>query len=1207
MFSGMGIMAMWVDKTKMAVGAVILSTGMAVSAEKTVAFFTPWSNTNAVLFMDGDSVATMTALENYCGWFKATVEAPESGFRVYFKQTVGLNFVGAEGLTSEEPTMATEISLDSVAALSDTVWVQGYKSDVPAQFSAYPGVLGDCPLKKIPVTVYDWLHGKDGDGDGSGKNGDPANGVSADFGSGGCSGKNKAVTGMVEYDLGPNGVPVRADPFPENCKITEHLDSWFLPEVVGKDSAGTEYTNMTCRDLYVSMDDEGFWLAEVSKDQISEGNEKNSDGMFLLDDFRFLDEAETVPNPYYDELKGTKIGKHNFGYAAKIQATFEYVPGQYFDFYGDDDVWVFIDNRLAVDIGGQHAQVAGAVDLDTIGQNTGDRLVPGETYNFHIFYVERHTGSSNFRMRTSIDLKVDASVFVTSDRNEGVARYDVWQINKKNKLSCNFDANSTELDTTGGASTFKLTGGNLPGPEILGVGRHYEGIDITSDSTFTIDSAAIVSNFALAPGHYFLEITLKADPSQMTKIEITVPSYSVPSVAFAKEDWTLLGKNVSGDTAQIGPWAYATYQVNITFFEDWAVVNNYNRKIGLAFSDPNIDILDSVGGKKINSVNLDENGRATFYVHANATVTGATLTAKGAAAGVSVWSGLNFIEPPAPRVENAIMADRNGDGRGDSLYIHFDRPLTEKCMLDSLRFTFGETFGVTNKFRQISETDIAVLAEDLGTCSEEACGFSDRLFTGNHTEAYVGNISNWFTYEEKGKRNPIYIEGEPLLDGVGPVVLSATRTINEDGTRFLELVFSEAITEESMAAFETLFEFICIRGGESRSPEAPTQHSGTGNGIILLYAASTEDAVLPNNGDRVRFVAKSLTRDLSGNSPHGNNPWVAVTGKQELAVECPGVIALGEDPYGIMHSDTVTQARLITSATQDAQQIGDSLGVQGTVVDFDIAKIMVEQTKTDISLLETFMESRIGSTTAYDTLVTSISEEEALAQLFNDIRGYLVDTSYGFSEQTINGILDGTITEANYRTAVAEQDLNAITSMTEANIEASRDTTITVSDMSTVTQADLFESIRSGQLDTELIEVGVSQALIDAIKRGEVNEQNLDAYRSGEKSIVADDAVELYYRTHYYSQFGEYVAGTSSTIKCSDKNLYGEEGCLKNKGRIFLAWNMRSDSGRLVGTGVYIARLELKLVVNGKTTMHRTRDNLWGVRRGNTKQLGLDF
>ena len=170
------------------------------------------------------------------------------------------------------------------------------------------------------------------------------------------------------------------------------------------EARGNTLTNVSCRALYISMDSAVFWLAEISNNAISKGNEANKGGMFLLDDFEYLDEAKTVPNPYFDQLRGGSDNKsHNFGFTMKIQAFFEYIPGQYFDFYGDDDVWVFINNRLVVDIGGQHAQVAGAVDLDTLG------LTVGETYPFHIFYAERHTSSSNFRMHTSIDLKVDSN------------------------------------------------------------------------------------------------------------------------------------------------------------------------------------------------------------------------------------------------------------------------------------------------------------------------------------------------------------------------------------------------------------------------------------------------------------------------------------------------------------------------------------------------------------------------------------------------------------------------------------------------------------------------------------------------------------------------------------------------------------------------------------------------------------------------------
>lgn len=382
-----------------------------IEGEKTIMFFAPWTNTNAVLYVNGDSVGVMTNAKNYCGWYSLRVIPPATDFNVYFKQTVGFYYVGAEGLASDEPTIANEISLDSVAVQSDTIWVLGSQECAPAISISFPGLLGECPIRRLPVTVFDWLHGNKGDG--LNGNGAPENGVSADFGSGGCSSGNAKdangygfMKGMVEYNLGANGVPVPANPFPESCKLTTHLADWFLPEVIAKDAQGNEYTNMTMRDIYFSMDDDGFWLAEASKENATAGNEGNRGGFFLVDDFEYLDADKAIKNPYFDKLNGSG-GLHNFGFAAKIQATFEYIPGQYFEFRGDDDVWVFIDNRLAIDLGGQHAVASGAVALDTIGLRDGKMLVPGQIYDFHFFIAERHVSGSNFRMRTSMYLKVN--------------------------------------------------------------------------------------------------------------------------------------------------------------------------------------------------------------------------------------------------------------------------------------------------------------------------------------------------------------------------------------------------------------------------------------------------------------------------------------------------------------------------------------------------------------------------------------------------------------------------------------------------------------------------------------------------------------------------------------------------------------------------------------------------------------------------------
>ena len=131
---------------------------------KIISFFTPWTNTNAQVYVDGVPTA-MIPLDNYCGWFIAAVKAPTENFTVYFKQTIGENFVGAQGLTTAQPDITTEIKLDSVAALSDTLWVKGNQEGEPGVYAEHPaGVLGECPLKKLPVMMFDWLHGNKGDG-----------------------------------------------------------------------------------------------------------------------------------------------------------------------------------------------------------------------------------------------------------------------------------------------------------------------------------------------------------------------------------------------------------------------------------------------------------------------------------------------------------------------------------------------------------------------------------------------------------------------------------------------------------------------------------------------------------------------------------------------------------------------------------------------------------------------------------------------------------------------------------------------------------------------------------------------------------------------------------------------------------------------------------------------------------------------------------
>ncbi|MGD0835805.1 MAG: fibro-slime domain-containing protein [Polyangia bacterium] len=116
-----------------------------------------------------------------------------------------------------------------------------------------------------------------------------------------------------------------------------------------------------------------------------------------------------VPDVSYFPLDGlgfndTALGAdgkmHNFSFTTEIHTSFTYNGGEVFTFKGDDDVWVFINNNLAIDLGGIHAQETQSVNLDSQASNLG--ITKGNSYSLAVFNAERHVNQSNFRIDTSL-------------------------------------------------------------------------------------------------------------------------------------------------------------------------------------------------------------------------------------------------------------------------------------------------------------------------------------------------------------------------------------------------------------------------------------------------------------------------------------------------------------------------------------------------------------------------------------------------------------------------------------------------------------------------------------------------------------------------------------------------------------------------------------------------------------------------------------
>jgi fibro-slime domain-containing protein len=97
----------------------------------------------------------------------------------------------------------------------------------------------------------------------------------------------------------------------------------------------------------------------------------------------------------------------NYSFAMEIQMDFVYREELTFYFNGDDDVFVFIEKSLVLELGGPHAPASDSFNLDSPYIKSDLSLVQGENAHFSFFYAERNATGSNIQITTNLLHDID--------------------------------------------------------------------------------------------------------------------------------------------------------------------------------------------------------------------------------------------------------------------------------------------------------------------------------------------------------------------------------------------------------------------------------------------------------------------------------------------------------------------------------------------------------------------------------------------------------------------------------------------------------------------------------------------------------------------------------------------------------------------------------------------------------------------------------
>ncbi|SHK48653.1 fibro-slime domain-containing protein [Fibrobacter intestinalis] len=907
----------------------------------------------------------------------------------------------------------------------------------------------------------------------------------------------------------------------------------------------------------------------------------------------------------------------NQQFCFESHAQFVYKPGLRFNFRGDDDIWVFIGGKLAVDLGGTHLAAPGYAVLDNLTDKNGNSFVEGETYDLDIFFCDRRTTMSNVRINTNMYIQQNTGISRTKDTSyvgEG-DRYNICY-EETGAGDC-----AAALSGASGTETKVYCNDAMAGIVTLTYALYKGSSPYTTASGTTLDESYFASAYASGQKVFFGAIDFSSSwyqpvinkaavaglPSGTYKLIAAVngkkTTVATIRVAGTLDVLTENGQDSTGHIYKVVTSAMAGVRIPV-----------FVGAIGDALENGNLDV-DLEGAVDERYTPSFDDGLMVFADSSSQTpLTSSDIQTVGARGIDTLWATVPLAAMTSSSITKSIWV------RNKKLALTFTLPAI--AFVDS---TYSEQINPPYGNWNISEDSI--------------------LYRGAEYKAYIimfdpttgtpcTSCSYGLVVDPAQSSEGLTGTSLEMVEGKAEIRFRSSKRYPDELT--LDSAFITVTTTENSLIFAT------YRGLVFTEPPVPLPDS------VMVFDAKGEPKTYAG-------LDQNFTRDeyLDGIA---DSLWISYHRPFKLDSLPDSIIVT----WSLDSTEAVTLSRSQIEAAAKLLPSGD---LYDSVLAFSGLSLSSEvQTTHSGAMVHSWASFKKNGVVAHQGFSKTV--EDKVAPIIT--RGTISEMSEGlfqvrvtFSEPVVSAESDIKSLFMYYlRSAtdlVGSAKYTEVTA-TNANIVDSNVTMFFNASLGSIPQSGDFVRAKPGILTDAngngltdydvvvpspwMLLEGDAQSTIASIKMGTVNSEAdlkappvqtyflgiydsvgtlLEKYpntlgyiiKTDMGNILTDpkldsliaagkvsiDDVKLHYELDIFTNLGTFVVHKKGSIACSDQEFFGGD-CRNNRGYVYVAWDMVTSKGRLAGTGAYIAKLSTHATIptQGKKGKHNVTE-VWGVRR----------